>query len=241
MLSKTLSTVVVVSTLFLTQFASADGPKITAMGSAKVERRPDYVDINLGLDIEQSSAAAAQAMADATMKAVVASVRALKLSDEDLQTGRVSLSPRYEEKVNAEGSRKVVAYIASNSLRIRTSDFKAVAAVIDSGLAAGANRIDGVNFGIKEALAAREEALTLATRAARSKAAVMAAALDLKVTGVIEATTASRQNWNAYSNFAQNARSESGGGGEEEGSVVPGTIEVWSEATVTFAAASLNP
>ena len=238
MFSRSLSLFVVATTLFLTPIALADAPRITANGTAKVERRPDYVDITLGVDIEQPSAAAAQTMADAAMKAIVASIRGLKLADEDLQTGRVTLLPRYDDKVSVDGARKVVGYIATNNLRIRTSDFKAVAVVIDTGLAAGANRVDGVNFGIKEALAAREEALALATRAARSKAIVMAAALDLKVTGVIEATTASRQGWNAYSNFAQNSRSEQGGGQDDEGSVIPGSIEIWSEATVTFSAGS---
>lgn len=238
MFSRTLLRIIIAVTFFLTPSASADGPRITATGSAKVERRPDYVDIALGVDIEEASAAAAQARADAVMKAIVGAVRDLKLADEDLQTGRVTLSPRYDDKVSADGSRKVVGYVAANSLRIRTSDFKAVATVIDTGLAAGANRVDGVNFGIKEVLAAREEALTLATRAARSKAGVMAAALDLKVTGVIEATTASRQTWNAFSNFAQSARSEQSGGQDDLGSVIPGSIEIWSEATVTFSAGS---
>ena len=124
-----------------------------------------------------------------------------------------------------------------STLRVRTGDLASSAQIIDAALTSGANRVDGVNFGIKEALAAREEALTLATRAARSKAAVMAAALDLKVTGVIEATTATKQSWGGYTNFAQNSRSEAASSGDDDGTVIPGSIEVWAEATVTFSAA----
>lgn len=217
---------------------------VVATGTARVERAPDYVDVMLGKTANDVSASAAHAAAMKAVEAAAVAIKALKLEGEDLQTGSVDLSPRYERRPSDEEVPKIVGYVGSITLRIRTKDLKAVPRIIDAALAAGCNRVDYVQFGIKEAIAAREEAVKLATAAAKRKAAVMAEALELRITRVVEAGTNSHQygGWyggNRISQMANSAPNEAGGGGEGggEGGVVPGKIEVWADATVTFGAA----
>jgi uncharacterized protein YggE len=219
------------------------GPKettISATGTARVERAPDYVDVMVGSVAIEKSAGTAHGTASKAMDEAVAAIKGLKLAGEDLQTGSVDLSPRYERKERYDDDvPKIVGYVATVTLRVRTSDLKAVPRIIDSALSAGCNRVDYVQFGIKEAIAAREEAVKLATQAAKRKASVMAEALDLKITRVVEASTASHQagGWyrgNAISQMANAATPAEPGSGED--SVVPGKIEVWADATVVFGA-----
>jgi uncharacterized protein YggE len=223
----------------LTKPAAPKESTVASTGTARVERAPDYVDVLLGNLSIDKTAGAAHASASKSMEAAVAAIRALKLEGEDLQTGSVDLSPRYERRDRPEDEvPRIIGYAATITLRVRTTDLKAVPRIIDAALAAGCNRIDGVQFGIKEAIAAREEAVKLATQAARRKAGVIAEALDLRLTRIVDATTNAQQYGGRYSSNSISqmasaaAPSESGGD-----SVVPGKIEVWADATITFGAA----
>jgi uncharacterized protein len=216
---------------------------VAATGTARVERTPDYVDVMLGTVAIDKTAGAAHAAVSKSMEAAVAAIKALKLQGEDLQTGSVDLSPRYErrDRSSEDDLPRIIGYSASVTLRIRTTDLKAVPKVIDAALAAGCNRVDYVQFGIKEALAAREEAVKLATQAARRKAGVMADALELRLTRVVEAGTTSHQGggWYGANRVSQVAQtvSEPAPSEDADSGVVPGKIEVWADATITFAAA----
>ncbi len=220
--------------------AAADHTTISVNGTARVYRKPDYVDMNIGVTNHAKSAAEAQAGASKGMSQVIEAVKRLGLAGQDLQTGSVQLSPRYSDKeVRQTGERELLGYTASISLRIRTSNIDSVPSTLDAVIAAGANRIDDVQFGIKEALEAREEAIRLATKAATRKARVLAESLDLEVVRIISAATHTQQYGRSnYGNrmMAQVA-GDSGGGEERESPVVPGQVEVWAQVDVQVAAA----
>lgn len=211
---------------------------LSVNGIGKVERVPDYLDVTVGIVEDQSTASEAQAAAEAIMAKLVADVRALNLAGVELQTGTVSLEPRYEERANYQAIPKIVGYRAAISIRVRTTDLPAASKIIDTSLKAGANQVQSVTFGIKEALEAREEAIKLAGKAAKRKAATLAEALDLKLGRVITASSFAQQTpWypmNRMSNLAQVASSTEGGSDGE--AVVPGKIEITAEVSVTFAA-----
>ena len=217
---------------------------ISATRTARVEPTPDYVDVMVGAVAIEKTAGAANAAATKIMEAAVTAIKTLKLTAEDLQTGSVGLDPRYERKNNPEDDvPKIVGYVATVTLRVRTSDLKSVPRIIDAALGANCNRVDYVQFGIKEAIAAREEAVKLATQAARRKAVVMADALDLHITRVVDASTSSQQRggWygtaNQISQMSNQSFEAPSARGDSTESVVPGKIEVWADATITFGAA----
>ena len=74
-----------------------------------------------------------------------------------------------------------MAYRASNTVQVEVDDLKKVGDVIDAGMKAGANRIEGVSFDLKDDTAARENAIREAIKEARAKAQTMAAALNVKL------------------------------------------------------------
>ncbi len=224
---------------------SADNPPreplIESTGSGRVQRAPDRVDISMGIEVAEETASAAQASAEKVMKESVTAIRGLKLPGEELQTGSVELSPRYERVGSSQTPTRIIGYTGSISLTIRTTNLEAPAGVIDAALKAGCNRIHYVSFSLKEMLEAREEAIKLATKAAKRKAEVMAEALEMKLVRVAKANTSSvNQGWwgaNRFSNSnaVQVATGNDDGGGDG-GALVPGKIEVTAEVSVSFVA-----
>jgi len=216
-------------------------PLIHADGSGRVQRVPDRVDISIGIEAIDTTALSAQAGAEKVMKAAVAAIRDLKLTDEELQTGSVDLSPSYED-TNGRPSvpAKIIGYTASIALIVRTSNLTSPAQIIDAALKAGCNRIHHVSFTLKELLEAREEAITLAAKAAKRKAQVMADALEMKLVRLAQASTTSGGGWwgdNRFGNLVQMNASISVSGGSQGDAMVPGKIDVTAEVALTFVAA----
>jgi len=216
-------------------------------GTARVERTPDYADISLGVSIISKTASEAQAEASKSMDAALKAIRALNLPDLDLQTGTVQLNPRYDDyrpTPNDPEIRRIVGYTADIMVRVRTSDLKAVPKTIDAALTAGCNRVDYVSFGLREAISAREEAIKLAVEAARRKAVVLSEALNLEIVGIVTATTNSQMGgWYGnyrYNQMAQMSNRMEGGGSGDQDPVVPGKVEVWADASITFTARPKN-
>lgn len=210
---------------------------VSATATARVYRAPEYLDVFLGVEMEAVTAQEAQAKCAAAMEATLAALKGMNLDKYEPQTGSVTLQPRYTERFNTPTERKIIGYTATNTVRVRTTDLKATARVIDTALKAGANRVDGISFGIKEYLSAREEALVMAAKAARRKAAVMAGALDTTLGRVLSVTESSPRYYGGANNRMAQVQmaGEEGGAGEPSGeSVVPGQIEIVVDVNISF-------
>ncbi len=208
---------------------------VSTSATARVYRAPDYLDVYLGVEISAATAQEAQKNCAAAMEKALAALKAMNLEKYEPQTGTVTLQPRYNDNYRDQSERRIVGYTATNTVRVRTTDLKASARVIDAALTAGANRVDGISFGIKEYLAAREEALDMAAKAARRKAVVLAGALDQKLGRITSMSESSPGGFYSGNRWAQvqtaNVASE-GAPGEE--AVVPGQIEVTVTVSLTY-------
>jgi uncharacterized protein YggE len=219
--------------------AAAKTPEIVVTGTGEVQRAPDFAVVSLGVECREPTAGAAAERAGAVMERVVREVKALGIPGMLVQTTSVTLNPQYEW-VQPAGQR-FVGFDAVSVVSVRVADPKAISRVIDTGIGAGANRVHGINFELKELLGARQEALTLAAKSAREKAQTLAAALGLKITGVVSASTGSsmaQPKWlGAQSaNRAQMAMEGQGGAGGLGEGVEPGMVTVQAEASVVFKA-----
>jgi uncharacterized protein YggE len=100
----------------------------------------------------------------------------------DIQTSRLTLNPVYAPRSpEAAQAPRIVAYQASNIVSVRIVDLSKVGPVIDAGLKAGSNEVQGVVFSLRDDLAARQQALKEAVTEARRKAEVMAEALNVRL------------------------------------------------------------
>lgn len=163
-------------------------PALTVSGDGEARAAPDEATIRLGVLAQAPTARAAQEQVNRVANAILDAVRKLGVPAEDVQTQDLNLNPVYaQNRPGEQGEPRIAGYQANNVVAVRVTKLDQAGPVIDAGLAAGANRLDGVMFGLRDDRAAREEALTAAVAEARSKAQTMARALGVRLVRILEA------------------------------------------------------
>lgn len=169
-------------------FAQDDGaePTLSVQGNGVVRVAPDVATVRLGISTEGESASEVQAEANVVASAILDAVLAEGLDERRVQTARLELFPIYASQGPGENTTpRIIGYRASNTVTIRVDDLSRVGEIVDAALGAGANQLQGVGFGLDDDREAREDALRQAVEEARSKAGVMAAALDVDLDGIL--------------------------------------------------------
>jgi uncharacterized protein YggE len=162
-------------------------PSLTVSGDGEARVSPDEATVRLGVLAQGKTARDAQEQVSRTANAILAAVRKLGVPAEQIQTQDLNLNPMYAQ--NPQGEQRepqIVGYQANNVVAIRLTKVEQAGPVIDAGLAAGANRLDGVEFGLRDDRAARGEAMTSAVAEARGKAQALAHALDVRLVRILE-------------------------------------------------------
>ncbi|MBV8306446.1 MAG: SIMPL domain-containing protein, partial [Gammaproteobacteria bacterium] len=95
-----------------------------------------------------------------------------------------SLSPNYRYHPK-ESEPTIEGYTALNVVQVTLDDLARIGTVIDAATQAGANRIQGIQFTLRDQDAVRAQALREAATRARAEVDVLAAALGLKVLRVL--------------------------------------------------------
>src|SRR5690606_38781851 len=85
---------------------------------------------------------------------------------------------------------RIVGFRARNSIQIRVDDLSLIGRVLDLGIEAGANQIQGGNFELQDDRRVRAEALRRAAQDARQKAQTIAEAMELRLGEVLEVAEA---------------------------------------------------
>ncbi|HVN27919.1 MAG TPA: SIMPL domain-containing protein [Candidatus Binataceae bacterium] len=161
---------------------------IEVSGAGEARSAPDVA--NLNLQIETRAATAQEASSkNATLAQSVTQVLKDKLAGKGIvQTGDYSLNPDYSQP-GPNGHQKVIGYVAQNTVTVETGEMTLLGALIDSAIAAGANRINYLNFGLRDDTKAREQAIANASKDAQAQAQALAASLNVKLKDVIKAST----------------------------------------------------
>ncbi len=200
--------------------AAAEEGGITVQGTASVTSVPDRAGLSFGVESQGATARAALAANAAEMRKVIAALKAAGATD--VKTQYVSLSPRYNERNEAQG------FSASNSVSATVKEIARAGAVIDAAVAAGANQVYGPNLSRGDQSDLYREALKAAVANARESAQALASASGLalgRVTAIVEGGSAPRPLAFAVSDKAMEAGSTP---------IEPGTQEVSASVSVTF-------
>jgi len=175
---------------FTYQGEEANEKTISLSGSGSASAQADEASISLGVEVTDESAAEAIAENAAAMAAVIEAVKAQGVSEDDIVTTGYSVYPQYDW---TEAGRVFRGYTVTNMVRVTVKNLDKVGDVIDAAGEAGANRIDGVSFGLSDAK--REElkmnAYVAAMEDAEAKVEVISDTLGLTVTGVQSVTESS--------------------------------------------------
>ncbi|HLG51643.1 MAG TPA: SIMPL domain-containing protein, partial [Chloroflexota bacterium] len=151
---------------------------ITVTGQGRIQARPDQATIETGVQTQATTAREAQAANNRAMQAVISAIKAAGIPDRDIQTSGLSLSPIIGENQTVQG------YRAVNNVTVRIENIDQTGAVLDAAIQAGANMAGSVRFGFKDETSLRNQALAAAAADARSKAAALASALGLQISGI---------------------------------------------------------
>jgi uncharacterized protein YggE len=156
---------------------------ISVTGHGEVNAKPDQATVRVGVEKEAATAVAAQEGVNAAMQKTIDAIKKLGINENAIQTAGLNLSPVYAPQ--RPGSRNepptVVGYRASNIVQIRVNDLQKLGDIIDAATSAGANRLEGVSFELKDDLKSRSRALQLAAQDAQAEANALASALSLKL------------------------------------------------------------
>lgn len=162
--------------------------RVTAEGEARVA--PDRAWADFGVETQAATAREAAAENARLMEAIIAGLVRTGVARADIETSGYNVFPDYAPPVpGQEGEPRVRGYRVINTVTARTDDVSRVGAVIDAALAAGANRVNGVRFGLRNPETARAAALRDAIRRARADAQVIAEGLGVQLGDVRDAGT----------------------------------------------------
>jgi len=163
-------------------------PVLTVSGDGEARTAPDEATIRLGVLAQAPTARAAQEQVNRTANAILEAVRKLGVAADQIQTQDLNLNPVYaQNQQGQEGAEpRIAGYQANNVVAVRLEKLELAGPVIDAGLAAGANRLDGVLFGLRNDREARGKALAAAVSSAKAKAKALAHALDVRLVRILE-------------------------------------------------------
>jgi uncharacterized protein YggE len=162
---------------------------LTVSGNGQARTAPDEATVRLGVVAQAPTAREAQERVNRTANAILEALRKLGVPADHIQTSGLALNPQYTQGrpgTQEEQVPRIAGYQANNDVTIRLEDLAKVGPAIDAGLAAGANSLNGVDFGLRNDEKARAEALADAVREARGKAEALAKALGVRLGEILE-------------------------------------------------------
>jgi hypothetical protein len=157
---------------------------VQAAGEAIVHVKPDQARLDIGVVTEAASAQTAAANNATQLQATLEKLRAVVGTSGEIRTVGYSLTPTYQYPSNG-GAPTIKGYTASNTVEVTSWDLAGIGKVIDVVSQAGANRIQGLQFSVKDEAPGRAQALRQAVEAAKNNAQAMAAALGMKLGRVL--------------------------------------------------------
>jgi uncharacterized protein len=161
--------------------------RVSATGEARTP--PDRAWADFGVETEAATAGQAADQNARKMEAVITALVRAGVSRENVRTSDFNVFPVHEPTRDGTGEPRIRGYRASNVVTAQTDDVRRVGPLVDAALAAGANRIQGVRFGMRDPDRARDVALRDALRRARAEAAVLAEGMGVQLGRVLDVST----------------------------------------------------
>jgi hypothetical protein len=162
-------------------------PSITAVGDASISVTPDMARVDLGVATQAATAQDATQQNATQAGAVITALQTLLGASASIKTISYSVSPVYNNPPPGQ-SASIIGYLVTNIVEATLTDLTQVGKVIDTAIQSGANRVQGISFGLQDRTAPVAQALKLAASRARSQADAIASGLNLHTGSVLEAS-----------------------------------------------------
>ncbi|MCR4269081.1 SIMPL domain-containing protein [Nitratireductor sp. ZSWI3] len=168
--------------------AEESAPKIVVTGEGEAAVSPDMAVLTLAVLREGETAREALDANNEAMASVIAAMKEDGIEARDLQTGGLSINPRYiyPDEKNGEKSPRIVGYEVSNALTVRIRDLDKVGTVLDRSVTLGVNQGGGLTFTNDDPSATLTEARKRAVADAMDKAKTLAEASGVTLGKVMQ-------------------------------------------------------
>jgi uncharacterized protein len=160
---------------------------VTVTGTAEVKGTPDMASIQLGVESNARTASEATKTETTLMSAVVAAVRKTGIPETDIRTTQLTLQPITENGTTINPP-PVLGFDATNIIQVIVHNPTNLGPLLDAALAAGANRVENIDFQISNDEELRMQALAKAAAEAHQKAELLATVLGIALTGAASVT-----------------------------------------------------
>lgn len=157
-------------------------PSLTLAAAGEVRVAPDMAVVTFSVVTEAMTAREAMALNASSMTAVFSALRRAGVEERQVQTSGLNLQAQFDYLENQ--SPRLRGYMVSNRVTVRVMDLARVGSTVDAVVAAGVNQIEGVSFGLRDPLAAENEARQMAVRALQAKARLYADSLGVSLGGI---------------------------------------------------------
>jgi len=164
----------------------ADKDTISVSGNAELTVSPDKAEININILTEAPTADEAQERNAERSNSVIEALKDAGVKDSEIETTNYYLSKRREWNRDTN-KYEDVGYQLSHTIKVTTKDIDEVGSLADTAVDAGANQIQGINFGLTDETEkeVRDQALEEAAELAKEKADSLASALDVKIVKIV--------------------------------------------------------
>lgn len=168
----------------------APQPSIRVQGTGEVRAAPDQATADFAVETMAANAQEAAAENAQRMERVIAALVRAGVPRERIETRDYNVFPDYDQRPMEQGGEpRVRGYRVMNTVSATTYEVDRVGSIIDAALGAGANRVHGVRFSLRDPQRYRQQAIDQAVRRARADAEALAAAMGLRLGMVREAST----------------------------------------------------
>ncbi len=218
---------------------------ITVTGDADIRVVPDEVVLSLGVETLDKNLPTAKKQNDESVQKVLALTQKHGIDSKHIQTDYLSVEPVYR---TYQDKHEFIGFQVRKTIVVTLKDIAKFESVLTQALEGGATHVHGIEFQTTELKRHRNEARSLAIKAAQAKAKALANELNQSL-GEPLRIQEERSGWRAwnvawwgqhgmreYGLYSQNARDE-GDMSSLETTIAPGQIVITARVTVEFALA----
>ena len=169
--------------------AGNDTRVIEVSGIGEARSAPDIANLSLQIETHAATAEECSSKNAALAQKVVNELKAKLAGKGTVETGDYSLNPEYRENNQPPQKPVITGYTAQNTITVETTELTLLGSLIDGAISSGANRINYLNFGLRDDTKARADAITAASKDAQAQAQALAASLNVKLKRIVKAST----------------------------------------------------
>jgi uncharacterized protein YggE len=214
-------------------------PQVSVSGSAEIKVAPDEIYLNVGVETRNANLTDAKSQNDASISQALKFLKAQGINDKDVQTDFLSVQPEY-----VGNSLTINYYVVQKNITAKLTNMMNFEAILTGLLSNGVNYVHGISFRTSQLRKYRDQARTMAVRAAEEKAGAMASATGVKLGKIYNINVNDGGGWMNWSGGywggggmyqgSQNSVSDAGGDSETEGAFAIGQISVSASVNVSY-------